>query len=293
MISSIKYASNVANFDDVSLVNIRYIDGREVAVAASTDICRAFGKAHDDVPRDIREMEAGIEFYSENFIPASYINSLGQCQPMYYVKRDGFAVLTAKYNDNRSAGYRFKELFFNQYQRTEKYLMEAIAKNPVRYSPAFGPSASVDMDRLVEVCDKLSDAIMCLASPLTSLTDMRNIMREDFGMAQQEDVDGIRNTEQSVIPIDGYRPVIKEEDKVEYGIRDLAEFVGVNQGMVSKWLRVNGYVCTGRNGRACPSVDPDKQGVFASTAIGRIKFNEKGLLRLASEMSVDVGRKIQ
>jgi len=58
-----------------------------VAVTTSLAVAEYFDKRHDNVLRDIRELEVSDSFRVLNFEESSYRNQQGKRQPMYYVTK--------------------------------------------------------------------------------------------------------------------------------------------------------------------------------------------------------------
>ncbi len=64
----------------------------------SLQVAEAFGKEHDRVPRDIRNLSVSKSFIAANFGANEYIDSIGRSLPMYHLTRDGFMILAMGYN---------------------------------------------------------------------------------------------------------------------------------------------------------------------------------------------------
>ena len=83
-------------------------------------MAETFGKRHDNVLKDIRELDCSDEFRLLNFEESTYLNSQNKKQPMYYMTRDGFAILVMGYNGEKAM--RFKEAYIKQFNAMEKAL---------------------------------------------------------------------------------------------------------------------------------------------------------------------------
>lgn len=68
------------------LVEIR----KDRAVTCSIDIAREFGRRHDNVLRDIENLDCSEDFRLLNFEESSYLNEQGKRQPCYIITKDGF-----------------------------------------------------------------------------------------------------------------------------------------------------------------------------------------------------------
>lgn len=104
------------------LVEIQKIHKEEVTVVTSLDIAETFGKRHDNVLKDIRELECSKEFRLLNFEESSYTNVQNKKQPMYYMTRDGFTLLVMGYTGEKAM--KFKESYIRQFSVMEKLLKE-------------------------------------------------------------------------------------------------------------------------------------------------------------------------
>ena len=103
------------------LVEIMRINKEEVTVVTSLDVSETFGKRHDNVLKDIRELECSEEFRLLNFEESAYSNSQNKKQPMYYMTRDGFTLLVMGYTGEKAM--RFKEAYIRQFNAMEKVLI--------------------------------------------------------------------------------------------------------------------------------------------------------------------------
>lgn len=84
-------------------------------VTDSLIVAETFGKRHDNVLRDIKELECSNEFSLLNFEECTYQASNGQWYQKYLITQDGFAFLVMGYTGKEAA--RFKELYINEFNR--------------------------------------------------------------------------------------------------------------------------------------------------------------------------------
>ncbi len=102
------------------LVEIMRLGKEERAAATSLDVAETFGKAHDKVMRDIRELGCSPEFNAANFGGISYTDTMGRIQKAYAMTRDGFTLLVMGYTG--SLAMRFKEAYIKQFNAMETAL---------------------------------------------------------------------------------------------------------------------------------------------------------------------------
>lgn len=102
------------------LVEIMKFGREERAGCTSLDVAETFGKEHNHVLRDIRELGCSDEFRLSNFGQSSYINAQGKTQPMIYMTRDGFTLLVMGYTGELAM--KFKEGYIKQFNAMEAAL---------------------------------------------------------------------------------------------------------------------------------------------------------------------------
>ncbi|MEZ5671896.1 MAG: Rha family transcriptional regulator [Thiotrichaceae bacterium] len=96
------------------------VDG--IPVTNSLEIARYFGKRHDNLLRDLNNLQLSDSFRDLNYI-ASHYTPEGQTRryPMYYITRDGFALLAMACFHETDALPR-KEVFISAFNEVEKQL---------------------------------------------------------------------------------------------------------------------------------------------------------------------------
>lgn len=103
------------------LVEIMKFGCEERAAVTSLDVAETFGKAHDKVMRDIRELGCSPEFNAANFGDIAYVDSRGRQQKAYVMTRDGFTLLVMGYTGELAM--KFKEAYIRQFNAMEAALM--------------------------------------------------------------------------------------------------------------------------------------------------------------------------
>ena len=89
-----------------------YADADGVVRADSLVVAQIFEKRHDNVVRDIRNLDCSEEFRLLNFEESSYINRQGHRQACYNMTRDGFVFLVMGYRGKKAAS--FKEAYIKR-----------------------------------------------------------------------------------------------------------------------------------------------------------------------------------
>ena len=101
-------------------VEIAKVGNQERPAVTSLDVAETFGKLHQHVLRDIRELGCSEEFRLSNFGQSSYENAQGHKQPMFIITRDGFTLLAMGYTGELAM--KFKEAYIKQFNAMEAAL---------------------------------------------------------------------------------------------------------------------------------------------------------------------------
>lgn len=95
-----------------------------VASTTSRKIAKAFGKAHKEVLRDIKNLGCSSDFHERNFALSQYIQKMptggDKIRPEYQVTRNGFVILAMGYTGERAM--QFKEMYIARYDEMESQL---------------------------------------------------------------------------------------------------------------------------------------------------------------------------
>ena len=106
------------------LVEIKKFGHEERAACTSLDVAETFGKAHDKVMRDIKNLGCSEEFNIANFGGISYTDSMNRTQKAYVMTRDGFTLLVMGYTGELAM--KFKEDYIKQFNAMEAALQGKI-----------------------------------------------------------------------------------------------------------------------------------------------------------------------
>ena len=102
------------------LVEIMKFGKEERVAVTSLDVAETFGKAHDKVMRDIRELGCSAEFNAANFGDISYVDTKNRKQKAFVMTREGFTLLVMGYTGELAM--KFKEAYIKQFNAMEKAL---------------------------------------------------------------------------------------------------------------------------------------------------------------------------
>lgn len=90
------------------------------AVTNSLIVAEVFGKRHDRVLQDVRDLGCSEEFRAHNFVESSYVNSQNKELPMFYMNQKGFTLLAMGYTGKEAM--KFKEAYINEFEKMEQEL---------------------------------------------------------------------------------------------------------------------------------------------------------------------------
>ena len=92
------------------------------AFTTSLIVAEKFGKRHDNVLKAILNLECSDRFRLLNFEESSYQNEQNKTQPMYQIRRDGFAFLAMGFTGKEAAAW--KEAFILAFNQMEHLLIK-------------------------------------------------------------------------------------------------------------------------------------------------------------------------
>ena len=102
-----------------------FADTHDTARVDSLFVAQAFEKRHDNVLKDIRELDCSDTFRLLNFEESSYRNAQGKKQPAYCMTRDGFVFLAMGYRGKKAA--EFKELYIRRFNEMESFIRTLVS----------------------------------------------------------------------------------------------------------------------------------------------------------------------
>jgi len=88
----------------------------------SLKVAEYFGKRHDHVLRDIKELECSEEFRQSNFGESNYMNEQRHRQPKYNMTFDGFMFLAMGYRGKRAAS--LKEAYIKEFNHMGDFIRQ-------------------------------------------------------------------------------------------------------------------------------------------------------------------------
>lgn len=108
---------------------VRIIDDR--VMTNTQNIAWTFQQTHEAILGDIRKLDCSPAFLETHFMEVSYTDPDGKQQTMYRLTRDGFVLLTRRYQDEQYDA--LKQAYVEAFNRMEEVLLQAdrtAFKNP-------------------------------------------------------------------------------------------------------------------------------------------------------------------
>ena len=104
----------------------------------SLEVAKFFGKRHDNVVRDIKEIidNTPESFSALNFEGANYIDEQAKNRPMYIIYRDGFMLLVMGYTGKKALV--IKLAYIEAFNRMEAELAAEIREAQQQYYRTYG-----------------------------------------------------------------------------------------------------------------------------------------------------------
>lgn len=100
---------------------------------SSRQVAEEFGKRHDNVLQDIRNLDCSKEFTALNFQESKYRDSTGKGNLEYLMTKDGFTFLVMGYRGKKAA--QFKEAYIQRFNAMEDFI-KSLAATKIEF-PAF------------------------------------------------------------------------------------------------------------------------------------------------------------
>lgn len=98
------------------------------ALTTSLKVAEVFSKAHRTVLYKIRNLTAQNSAVKKMFAESTYVNRKGQEQPMFYMNRDGFSLLTMGFTGE--AALQFKLEYIEAFNQMEQVVRANLPQTP-------------------------------------------------------------------------------------------------------------------------------------------------------------------
>lgn len=102
-----------------------FCDTKDTARASSLLVAEMFERRHDNVLRDIENLDCSKEFNLLNFEETSYRDDMNRKQKAVAMTRDGFVFLVMGYRGKKAA--HFKEAYIKRFNEMEKHIRTMLA----------------------------------------------------------------------------------------------------------------------------------------------------------------------
>lgn len=101
-----------------------FVDSKGKVMVDSLYVADFFEKRHDNILRDIRDLDCSQEFRLLNFEESYYKNSQDKKQSLFHMTRDGFIFLVMGYRGKKSA--MLKEKYIKRFNDMEKFIVDLV-----------------------------------------------------------------------------------------------------------------------------------------------------------------------
>ena len=176
------------------LVEVLKFGKEERACCTSLDVAETFGKRHDNVLKDIRELGCSDEFRLLNFEESAYFNVQNKKQPMFCMTRDGFTLLAMGYTGELAM--KFKEAYIKQFNAMEKILRGKLVEREkgiaVRQALTKALQQSTENERMHG--HAYSTYTNCIYNVLFGMN--ANQLRDKFGIGKKDSLRDCFTTEE-------------------------------------------------------------------------------------------------
>lgn len=102
-----------------------FADTKDAVWANSLIVAQTFGKRHDNVLADIRNLDCSEKFNLLNFQEITYKDDRGRKQPAVAMTRDGFTFLVMGYRGKKAAA--FKEAYIERFNQMESFIKTLVS----------------------------------------------------------------------------------------------------------------------------------------------------------------------
>lgn len=211
----------------------------EQALTTSLKIAEYFGKRHDRV---LRAITASIQALPKNgvsekaFIKASYTDSTGKSNRMYYLNRDGFVFVTMGFTGDKAA--QLKWSYIQAFNAMEKKIIQLIADRKTAEWLEARKLSKVELRRLTDVIkDRLIPQMQAAGCSPTAL---KYVYKNYVAMIQK--LLGIKNGTRDSLPPSLLYELGKVEDMAVTIIKGLlAKGTNYKQIYLDTKTKINSY----------------------------------------------------
>lgn len=199
----------------------------ETIIVTSLDVAKTFGKEHNKVLRDVRELECSEGFRLSNFGQSSYVNSQNKKMPMYYMTKDGFTLLVMGYNGEKAM--EFKEGYIRQFNAMEKLLIGKIKEREkgiaVRQAFTKAIQQSSENERMHgHAYSTYTDVIY-----KSIFGKNAKQLREEFGISKKENIRDYFS-EEDLVKVQNAEMLVSALVGYGWGYNEIKEFI-LNKGI--------------------------------------------------------------
>lgn len=109
-------------------------DINNIPITTTLMVADKFGKRHDNVLRDVKNLDIPRKIHRLNFEEISYTDSYGRKQPYFEMTKDGFMLLVMGFHGKSAMKWKLK--FISLFNKMEQKLLQIAAKQQSKWLDA-------------------------------------------------------------------------------------------------------------------------------------------------------------
>lgn len=204
------------------LIETRKLSKREVNVTTSIDVAETFGKRHDNVLRDIKNIECSDTFRLLNFEETVYVDSHNRTQTMYYLTKNGFTLLVMGYTGEKAA--RFKEDYINQFDAMEELIKGKLIEREKGIAVRNALTKAIDVSGENERMHNHAYSTYTNLVYKAVFGKNANQLREEYGITKKDNLREYFSAEE-LAKVQSIEMVVSGLVNCGWGFEDIKEFI--------------------------------------------------------------------
>lgn len=141
-------------------------------LVSSLEVAKNFGKNHQHVMRDIRNLREGVQNWTDLFYKSTYVHEQNKQQyPMYLMNRDGFTLLAMGFTGKDALEWKLK--YIQAFNEMEAKLNnpEFLVKRSMEYLEKRCQALLLENSKLDKKVEELSDEVSYKEDVIINLVD--------------------------------------------------------------------------------------------------------------------------
>lgn len=167
-------------------ITLKELNGKQIPAVTSQQVAEAFGKRHDHVIRDIREVMAKCteSFTAPNFGVSEYTDSTGRKLPLYLLSKDGLMMVTMGYTTPEAM--RVKEAYIASFNEMDEQLRSASPAIPDFQNPALAARAWAEQYERRQIAEAQRDEAIRTKAEIGSRREATSMATASAAVRQRD-----------------------------------------------------------------------------------------------------------